>query len=112
MDLMSETDNIVADYFLGNKNFQETVDELWLQACKRTDRDIESLGRAFKIARAGRYYTEDVELVNAWLIQWNKNPEYDIYKSSEVNLLVDGKMLFLIPKEEKLTKPIRVIIAK
>ena len=112
MDLMSETDNIVADYFLGNKNFQETVDELWLQACKRTDKDVESLERVFKIARAGRCYTEDVELVNAWLTQWNEDPEYDIYKSSEVNLLVDGRMLFLIPKEERLTKPIRVIIAK
>ena len=77
-----------------------------------TDKDIESLERIFKIARAGRHYAEDVEIVNDWLAQWNENPEYDIYKSNEVELLEKGNMLFLIPKEEKLTKPIRIIIAQ
>ena len=109
MDLMNVTDNIVADYFLGNKDFQETVDELWLQACKRTDKDIESLNRVFKIATAGRHYAEDTELVDAWLTQWNENPEYDIYKSSEIELLEKGNILFLIPLADR--KPIKVIIA-
>lgn len=76
------------------------------------DKDVESLERVFKIARAGRHYAEDAEIVKAWLAQWNENPEYDIYKSNEVELLEKGNMLFLIPKEEKLTKPIRIIIAK
>lgn len=76
-----------------------------------TDKDIESLKRVFKIARAGRHYAEDVEIVNAWLVQWNENPEYDIYKSNEVELLEKDNMLFLIPKEAKMTKPIRIIIA-
>lgn len=106
---MNAMDNIVADYFLGNKDFQETVDELWLQACERTDKDIESLNRVFKIANAGYHYAEDIELVNTWLTQWNENPEYDIYKSSEVELLENGNMLFLIPHANG--KPIKLIIA-
>ena len=75
-----------------------------------TDKDVESLERVFKIARAGRHYAEDTEIVNAWLTQWNENPEYDIYKSNEVELLEKGNMLFLIPKEKN-DKPIKVIIA-
>ena len=74
-----------------------------------TDKDIESLERVFKIARAGRHYAEDVDIVNAWLAQWDENPEYDIYKSNEVELLEKGNMLFLIPLADK--KPIKVIIA-
>ena len=74
-----------------------------------TDKDIESLERVFKIANAGRHYEEDTDLVNAWLTQWDENPEYDTYKSNEVELLEKGNMLFLIPKEDR--KPIKVIIA-
>lgn len=74
-----------------------------------TDKDIESLERVFKITRCGRHYAEDTELVNAWLTQWNENPEYDIYKSSEVELLEKGNMLFLIPLADK--RPIKLIIA-
>ena len=73
------------------------------------DKDIESLERVFKIAKAGRHYAEDVDIVNIWLAQWNENPEYDIYKSNEVELLEKGNMLFLIPKESE--KPIKLIIA-
>lgn len=109
MDLMNVTDNTIADYFLGNKSFQETVDELWLQACKRTDEDVESLERVFKIARAGCHYAEDTEIVNVWLSQWNENPEYNVYKANEVELLEKGNMLFLIPLADR--KPIKVIIA-
>ena len=76
-----------------------------------TDKDIESLERVFKIAREGRHYAEDAEIVNAWLTQWNENPEYNAYKSNEVELLEKGNILFLIPKEEKMTKPIKIIIA-
>ena len=45
------------------------------------------------------------------LEQWNYNPEYNKYVPDEVELLVTEGMLFLIPKEEKMTKPIKVIIA-
>jgi hypothetical protein len=45
------------------------------------------------------------------LEQWNYNPEYNKYVPDEVELLVTEDMLFLIPKEEKMTKPIKVIIA-
>ena len=74
-----------------------------------TDKDIESLERVFKIARAGCHYAEDTEIVNAWLAQWNESPEYNAYKSNEVELLEKENMLFLIPKENR--KPIKVIIA-
>ena len=39
------------------------------------------------------------------------NPKYNEYGPDEVELLVTEDMLFLIPKEEKMTKPIKVIIA-
>ena len=74
-----------------------------------TDKDAESLERVFKIARAGRHYAEDTEIVNSWLTQWDENPEYDVYKSNEVELLEKGNMLFLIPHADR--KPIKVIIA-
>ena len=45
------------------------------------------------------------------LEQWNYNPEYNEYGPDEVELLVTKDMLFLIPQEEKMTKPIKVIIA-
>jgi hypothetical protein len=45
------------------------------------------------------------------LEQWNYNPEYNKYVPDEVELLVTEDMLFLIPKEEKMTKPIKLIIA-
>ena len=74
-----------------------------------TDEDIESLKRVFKIARCGRHYQEDTKLVDSWLIQWNERLEYDTYKADKVELLEKEKMLFLIPKEDKL--PIKLIIA-
>lgn len=74
--------------------------------------DHEKLDRIWKLFKIGYNYQEHDELRNSWLKQWDENPEYNEYKAMEVNLLVDGKMLFLIPKEERLTKPIRVIIAK
>ena len=45
------------------------------------------------------------------LEQWNYNPKYNEYGPDEVKLLVTEDMLFLIPKEEKMTKPIKLIIA-
>lgn len=74
-----------------------------------TDKDIESLKRAIKIARCGQHYCEDNALVNSWVTQWNENPEYDIYKADEIELLEKGTGLFLIPKEDR--KPIKLIIA-
>lgn len=73
------------------------------------DKDIESLKRVFKIARCGRHYCEDNALVDSWVTQWNENPEYDIYKADEIELLEKGTGLFLIPKENG--KPIKLIIA-
>lgn len=75
-----------------------------------TDKDIESLERVFKIARAGRCYAEDVEIANTWLAQWDENPNYNIYKAKDVHLLASGNMLFLIPYED--ARPAKVIIAK
>lgn len=45
------------------------------------------------------------------LEQWNYNPEYYEYGPDRVELLVTEDMLFLIPKEGRMTKPIKVIIA-
>ena len=76
------------------------------------DKVNESFERISKVASLGYGNQEKVTLLASWCAQWDEDPEYDTYVADEVNLFVDGKMLFLIPKEEKLTKPIRVIIAK
>lgn len=65
-----------------------------------TDDDIESLERLFKIARYGRHYAEDVELVNSWLTQWSKNPEYNSYKAKDVELHEENGVLFLISQTD------------
>ena len=53
---------------------------------------------------------EDIRILNSWLTQW-ESYEYRNYTCENTVLHSIGNMLFLIPKEEKLTKPIKVIIA-
>ena len=53
---------------------------------------------------------EDIRILNSWLTQW-ESYEYRSYTCENTILHSVGNMLFLIPKEEKLTKPIKVIIA-
>ena len=45
------------------------------------------------------------------LEQWNYNPEYNEYGPDEVELLVTEDMLFLIPKEERMTKIVKIYLA-
>ena len=54
---------------------------------------------------------EDLRILNSWLYQWENNKEYREYTSENTEIFAKGNMLFIIPKEEKLTKPIKVIIA-
>ena len=54
---------------------------------------------------------EDIRILNSWLTQW-ESYEYRDYTSENTILHSVGNMLFLIPKEEKMTKPIKLIIAK
>lgn len=49
--------------------------------------------------------------LQSWWEQWCFSEEYVDYNGEETELFAVGNMLFLIPKEEKLTKPIKVIIA-
>ena len=65
-----------------------------------TDDDIESLERVFKIARCGRHYKEDTELVNSWLTQWSENPEYNSYKAKDVDLYEENGILFLVSQTD------------
>ena len=53
---------------------------------------------------------EDIRILNSWLTQW-ESYKYRSYTCENTILHSVGNMLFLIPKEEKLTKPIKVIIA-
>jgi hypothetical protein len=53
---------------------------------------------------------KDIRILNSWLTQW-ESYEFRDYTSKNTILYSIGNMLFLIPKEEKLTRPIRVIIA-
>ena len=54
---------------------------------------------------------EDLRILNSWLYQWENDKEYRDYISKNTEIFAKDNMLFLIPKEEKLTKPIKVIIA-
>lgn len=75
------------------------------------DKANESLERIWKIlSSTGYHYEEHMEIVDSWSAQWDENPKYDVYTSDEVELFAQGKMLFLIPKENK--KPIKLIIAE
>ena len=75
------------------------------------DKVNESLERIWKILSSTKYhYEEHTEIVCSWCAQWDENPEYDIYIANDVELFARGKMLFLIPKEDR--KPIKLIIAQ
>ena len=75
------------------------------------DKVNESLERIFRVISLGYGYQEQVALLTSWCVQWDENPEYDSYITSEVELFAKENMLFLIPKDDKMTKPIKVIIA-
>jgi hypothetical protein len=55
--------------------------------------------------------TDNIDYLQSWWEQWCFSEEYADYNAEETELFAVGNMLFLIPKEEKLTKPIRIIIA-
>ena len=54
---------------------------------------------------------EDIRILNSWLTQW-ESYEYRDYTSENTILHSVDNILFLIPKEEKLTRPIKLIIAE
>lgn len=96
------------------KKEQENIDSIMSHIVSEDafqKRNNEKLDRVWKLFKIGYNYQEHEELRNSWLKQWDENPEYNCYKADEVELFAKGKMLFLIPKEEKITKPIKVIIA-
>ena len=55
--------------------------------------------------------TDNIDYLQSWWEQWCFSEEYVDYNGEDTELFAVGNMLFLIPKEEKLTKPIKVIIA-
>ena len=54
---------------------------------------------------------DNTDYLHSWWEQWCFSEEYADYNGEETELFTVGNMLFLIPKEEKMTKPIKVIIA-
>ena len=56
--------------------------------------------------------TDNLDYLQSWWEQWCFSEEYADYNGEEIELFIKDNMLFLIPKEEKLTKPIKVIIAR
>lgn len=56
--------------------------------------------------------TVPIENIKSMIYQWRYNSEYIPYFPEDTKLLIEEDRMFLIPKEDKLTKPIRVIIAK
>ena len=55
--------------------------------------------------------TDNLDYLQSWWEQWCFSEEYADYNGEEIELFIKDNVLFLIPKEEKLTKPIKVIIA-
>lgn len=53
---------------------------------------------------------EDIRILNSWLTQWNSY-EYRDYTCENTILYSVDNILLLIPKEERMTKPIKIIIA-
>ena len=104
MDSMNEMDNIVSDYLNGKIPYREAMNKLWPQA-------LEISNRMYKVVAAYRLNEVNPAYVKIWLRKWNEEPEYTIYKADEVELSIHDNKLFLIPKEERTTKPIRIIIA-
>lgn len=102
MGLMSETGDLVEKYVLGEISYDAMMNKLWPQACEMND-------RIWKLLNTGYHYCEHDPLLKSWLKQWCNNPEYNIYNANDIELFARGKMLFLIPKEDR--KPIKVIIA-
>lgn len=75
------------------------------------DKRNESFERLWKImCSTGYHYQEHAKMVGSWCAQWDENPEYDSYMANDVELIARGKILFLVPKENKL--PIKIIIAQ
>ena len=74
-----------------------------------TDKEIETLDRILKVASLGYNRQEHTKLLGSWCAQWDENPEYDAYITSEVELFAKDNMLFLIPHVDR--KPIKLIIA-
>lgn len=101
MGLMSETDNIIAEYYSGKKTYREVINELWPQACELTER----MWKVFNTSGNN----QNKEFTKLWLRQWCNDPEYNQYNADDVELLIKGNSLFLIPYADK--KPIKVIIA-
>jgi hypothetical protein len=54
---------------------------------------------------------DNIDYLQSWWEQWCFSREYVDYNGEDTELFAVGNMLFLIPKEEKMTKPIKVIIA-
>ena len=73
------------------------------------DKEIETLDRILKVASLGYNRQEHTKLLGSWCAQWDENPEYDAYITSEVELFAKDNMLFLIPHADR--KPIKLIIA-
>ena len=101
MGLMSETDNIIAEYYSGKKTYREAMNELWPQARELTER----MWKVFNTSG----HNQNKEFTKSWLRQWYNDPEYNQYNADDVELLIKGNGLFLIPHADR--KPIKLIIA-
>ena len=101
MGLMSETDNIIAEYYSGKKTYREAMNELWPQARELTER----MWKVFNTPGNNR----NKEFTKSWLRQWCNDPEYNQYNADDVELLIKGNSLFLVPLADR--KPIKLIIA-
>jgi hypothetical protein len=55
--------------------------------------------------------TVPIENIKSMISQWRYNSEYIPYFPEETELLIKEDRMFLIPKEKRITKPIKLIIA-
>jgi hypothetical protein len=55
--------------------------------------------------------TVPIENIKSMIFQWRYKSEYISYFPEEIELLIKEDRMFLIPKEGRMTKPIKVIMA-
>ena len=94
-------DKIISRYLSGAITYKEAIDLTWPKSKEICDKIVKIMEQRDRFLPGFK--------INSWLEQWGSNPEYSMYKAEDIELLVVGDKLFLIPKEDR--KPIKLIIA-
>ena len=93
--------NAIEKYLSGEITCEQALHVMWPRANEFMER--------IRAISTLKYSVDDNKKLKSWIHQWLHNPIYDEYNANEVSLCVIKDILYLIPKESKMTKPIRLI---